>query len=160
MLDNYWLKRIILLVIAYVLYAFSWQTAFAVEAITGPTILSLNGHLSKEELQSAQKKLDAISFSNPLVIVLNSTSGDLPQSLDLSKKIYELKNEQHLPVVVYIQDNAVGPAAIFPFLADTLYASNFISWGDIPFGNERIYPPNVLRNRVANIIDPKNPNAN
>jgi membrane-bound ClpP family serine protease len=156
---NFWLKRALLLAVAYVLYLYSWQTAFGAETVNGPTILSLTGHLSREELQSAQQKLNHISFSKPLVIVLNSTSGDLPLSLDLSKKIYELKSEKKLPVVVYIQDNAVGPAAIFPFLADTLYASNFISWGDIPFGNEKVFSPNVLRNRVINVIDPKQPHA-
>lgn len=157
---NFWLKRILLLTIAYLFYLWSWNSAFGIETATnGPTVLSLTGHLSKEELRTAQQKLDAISLSHPLVIILNSTTGDLPSALDLSKKIYNLKNDTNLHVVVYIQDNAVGPAAIFPFLADTLYASNFISWGDIPFSNEKVFPPNVLRNRVSNLIDPKNPKA-
>lgn len=155
------LKRTLLLIAAYLLYLWSWHTAIGAETtINGPTILSLTGHLSKEELQAAQQKLDHISLSHPLVIMLNSTTGDLPQALELSKKIYALKNDKNLQVVTYIQDNAVGPSAIFPFLADTLYASNFISWGDIPFGNEKVYSPNVLRNRVINLINLKSPKAN
>lgn len=159
MQENYWLKRFLLLAVAYVLYLWSWQTAFGAEPIHGPTLLSLKGHLSKDELLNATQKLNAISPEYPLVLILNSTSGDLPQALELSKRIYELKVDQHLPVVVYIQDNAVGPAAIFPFLADTLYVSNFISWGDIPFGNEKVFAPNVLRNRVINLIDTEQPKA-
>lgn len=158
--ENYWLKRIVLLAVAYVLYLWSWQSAFGVEVHSGPTILSLKGYLSKDELKTAAERLNSIASDQPLVIILNSTSGDLVQTLDLTKKIYELKTEKHLPVVVYIQDNAVGPAAIFPFLADTLYTSNFISWGDIPFGNEKVFSPNVLRNRVTNLIDSKQPKEN
>lgn len=158
---KFWVKRILLLIAAYLMYLWSWHSAFGAEtAVNGPTVLSLVGHLSKEEFQTTQKKLDHISFSQPLVLILNSTTGDLPQALELSKKIYDLKNDKHLRVVVYIQDNAIGPAAIFPFLADTLYASNFISWGDIPFGNEKVYSPNALRNRVINLINPKDPKGN
>lgn len=160
MYENYWLKRIVLLAVAYVLYLWSWQSAFGVETNSGPTILSLKGYLSKDELKTASEQLNSIATDQPLVIILNSTSGDLIQALDLTKKIYELKTEKHLPVVVYIQDNAVGPGAIFPFLADTLYTSNFISWGDIPFGNEKVFSSNVLRNRVTNLIDSKQPKGN
>jgi membrane-bound serine protease (ClpP class) len=158
--NNYWLKRTLLLAVAYVLYLWSWQSAFGIElASKNASIMTLAGHLSKEDLQSAQQKLEKISPSQPLVIILNSTSGDLPQALELSKKIYELKHDKKLQVVVYIQDNAIGPAAIFPFLADHLYTSNFISWGDVAFGNSKVYAANVLRNRVSNLIDTNQPKA-
>lgn len=158
--DYYWLKRLFFILAAYLLYLWTWQTAFAIEPEARPTVLSLKGHLSKEELQAASQSLKGIAITNPLIIILNSNSGDLPQALELSKAIYELKNESHLFVIVYIEDNAVGPAAIFPFLADSLYVSNFISWGDIPFGNEKIFASNVLRNRVTNLINGQQRNAN
>ena len=79
--------------------------------------------------------------------------------LELAKSIYELKKLKNLKVVVYINGNAIGPSAIFPFLADEIDASLFISWGDIPLGTEGVLPPNILRNRVRSFIDPQNPQA-
>lgn len=58
---------------------------------------------------------------------------------------------------MYIDDNAIGPSAIFPFLADELYISPSVSWGDIPLGNDKVLPTNILRNRVLGLITPSQP---
>lgn len=157
MISSYWIQRALLLLAAYLFYLWSWNSAFG--ETPHNLAIALKGHLGKEELQSATAKIDTLSAGQQLVIILNSSSGDLVQSLELAKKVYGLKSDKQTPVIVYIEDNAVGPAAIFPFLADELYISNFISWGDIPLGNEKVYSTNVLRNRVASLIDIKSPHA-
>lgn len=162
MLYNEWTKRCLLLVIAYLLYLWSWnQTVFAEEASRSARpaiIISLHGYLGKDELMGAFDQLNANDASEkPLVLVINSSSGDLIQVLELAKKIYQMKVEQGTQVTAYIDDNAVGPAAILPFLADDIYISLFISWGDIPLGNANVLPTNLLRNRVISLINPKHP---
>ena len=127
-------------------------------AASDQSLLVLKGYLSHDEIAKAIKTLDA-SQSNQLIIELNSNAGDIQEVLNLAKKIYELKAEKGLNVIVYIEDNAVGPAAILPFLADKLYASLFVSWGDIPLGSENIIATNILRNRVTSLISSENPHA-
>lgn len=128
-----------------------------------PTFITLKGFLGKDELASAKTKLEELYHStlpSPILILeINSSAGDLGQVLDLAKTIYELKRLKQLKVIVYIHDNAIGPSAILPFLADELNCSLFVSWGDIPLGTEGAVPPNILRNRVRSLIDPKNPHA-
>lgn len=126
-----------------------------------PAFLNLTGYLGKDELVKAKTAINAIHFekTNSLILEINSTSGDLSQLLDLAKDIYELKILKQLKVIVYIHDNAIGPVAILPFLADELDCSLFVSWGDIPLGTEGIVSPNLLRNRVRSLIDPHNPHA-
>lgn len=159
MLQSFWIKRGILLLIAYLLYLWSWNNSvFAEESQQTVTLLPLKGYLGKEELASASRALNETTISSrPLVIWVNSTSGDLVEVLEIAKKIYQLKEERKIPITVYIDDNAIGPAAIFPFLADDLYISLFMSWGDIPLGNENILSTNILRNRVISLIDTKQP---
>lgn len=128
-----------------------------------PQFLSLKGYLNKENLTGARTALDKLSQSSqtppPLIIEIDSTGGDLGQVLEIAKSVYELRKLKNLKVIVYIHDNALGPSAILPFLADEIEASLFISWGDIPLGTDGALPPNILRNRVRSFIDPQNPRA-
>ncbi len=119
-------------------------------------LLTLRGHLGKEELAKAETELDHLS-AEQLVIVINSTSGELAPMLELAKRIYELKVEKGLQTVVYIEDSAVGPVAMIPFLADKLYISLSVSWGDIPLGTAQALTTNILRNRVVSFIAPGRP---
>lgn len=124
----------------------------------GITVLNLNGYLGKEQLASSKASLERFSqisqpISNSLILVLDSSGGDLVQVLDLAKTIYELKKIKKIKVIVYIRDTATGPAAIIPFLADEIFCSLYVSWGDIPLGSEGALPPNLLRNRVRSLID-------
>lgn len=119
-------------------------------------LMSLRGHLGKEEVKRAEELLDTLK-AHQLFIEINSTSGDLPLVLDLAKRIYELKVKQGLQTIVYIDDNAVGPAAIIPFLADELYISLSVTWGDIPQGTSQAMATNILRNRVTSFISATHP---
>jgi membrane-bound ClpP family serine protease len=137
------------------------NTLTAVEVST--TFLSLKGFLGKDKLTKLKTSLDQLSQTSikepTLLLEIDSTSGDLGQVLEFAKTIYELKKLKQLKVIVYIHDNAIGPAAIIPFLADELTSSLYVSWGDIPLSSEGALPPNILRNRVRSLIDPQAPHA-
>lgn len=121
-------------------------------------VLKLRGHLAKEDVTKAEESLDVLA-AKQLIIEINSNSGELAPVLELAKRIYELKIEKGLKVIVYIEDNAVGPVAIIPFLADELYISLAVSWGDIPLGTQQALTTNILRNRVVSFIPPHHPQA-
>ncbi|CUI16514.1 hypothetical protein PNK_0889 [Candidatus Protochlamydia naegleriophila] len=136
-----------------------WGMVHSTESQT--TKINLKGFLGKDELASAKETLTRLSEESKqtLVIVINSTSGDLIQMLDLAKSIYSLKKLKQLTVVVYLDDNVVGPAAMLPFLADEINTSLVASWGDIPSGAERVLPTNLLQNRVRSLIDSQSSDA-
>jgi membrane-bound serine protease (ClpP class) len=123
--------------------------------------LTLKGFLGKDELAQARLVVDGLSQSTEkyLIIEISSSSGDLKQVLDIAKSIYELKYLRQIHVIVYIDGNAIGPAAAIPFLAEELYISPFVSWGDIPLGTEGLVPANILRNRVRSLVADTQPHA-
>lgn len=148
----------------YFFALFLLMTFYGMGAETSQSnFLSLKGFLGKEKVAKAKSSLDSLAQSSgqapTLLLEINSTGGDLNLVLDLAKTIYELKKLKQLKVIVYIHDNALGPSAALPFLADELYCSLFISWGDIPLGTEGALPSNILRNRVRSLIDPGNVHA-
>lgn len=116
--------------------------------------LPLSGHLDENSIERAQERLKEIKSANydQLIIEVSSTSGNLEKVLSLAKQIYEIKRTWNLPVTVYINENAIGPSAVIPFLADQLYTSYFVTWGDIPLGSSGEVPTNLLRNQVASLI--------
>lgn len=122
-----------------------------------PKIITLRGYLGSDELSTAKKLLDEKPLK--LVITVNSNGGDLPQVLEFAKKIYNLKREQNTHVTVYINDYALGPAAILPLLADEIDISVVTSWGAIPLGTEDAVSTNVLSNQVISLIDASRPHA-
>ncbi len=122
------------------------------------TVLSLQGYLSKEAIAKALTSLETPP-SKQLILEINSTSGDLNAVMDLAKRIYELKQDHRFKTTVYINDNAIGPAAILPFLADDLYSSLFVTWGAIPTGSENVLATNILRNRVVSLVNPNHPQS-
>lgn len=119
-------------------------------------VLKLEGFIGKDEVEKAEAFIAKVyEASYPeLVIEVNSSSGQLQKVLELAKKVYALKAEKGTRIIVYLDQNAVGPAAIIPFLADDIYISHFVSWGDIPLGSEDVIPTNILRNRVKSFIRP------
>lgn len=144
--------------ILFCFLTFGWLSHTAAEEIH-TSFLNLEGFLGKEKVASSSRTLEQLSPHSTLLLVINSTAGELGHVLELAGKIYELKKLQQLKVIVYIQHNAIGAAAILPFLADELYSSLYVSWGDIPLGSEGALPPNILRNRVRSLIDVTQPHA-
>jgi len=113
-------------------------------ALFGEQQIAMRGHLSKTKLEEIGERLEP----GDLELYISSTSGDLDAALDLAEKIYSLKNSS---VEVYIDGEAVGPAALFPFLSETLYGSSPLSWGDIAGGDQRISPA-LLRSKVRGFV--------
>lgn len=145
---NPWLRLITLVLVLFTSRLSAEDKSFII----------LKGHLGKSAVLEAQKKLKK-NQGQQLVILVNSSSGDLDQVLNLARSLYEEKNTHGLKIVVYIEDNAVGPAAVIPFLADQLYTSIFVTWGDVPLGTEHAMPTNLLRNRVTSLISDDQPHA-
>jgi len=143
--------------------AFFYGTLFSIEQSVPDkvVVLTLKGYLSKEKLAEAKKTLSQLHSGDAklLVIELDTNSGDIIEVLDLAKVIYEEKVQRNIKVIVFIEDNAIGAGAVLPYLADELYISLFVSWGDIPLGSETVLPTNILRNRVVSLIASNNPHA-
>jgi membrane-bound serine protease (ClpP class) len=119
---------------------------------------TLEGHLDEKALSPINKYIDGLTpkAGDFLVIKLNSSSGSLDGVLELSKKLYLLK-KQKVDILVYIDDKAVGPAAIIPFVATERAVAPFVSWGDIQSSAEKLLPVNILRSQVLSLLDRNDP---
>ncbi|MCB1135511.1 MAG: serine protease [Chlamydiia bacterium] len=148
--------RLRLFFILFCLFSF---TASALCADDVSRVLVLRGHLDKKLLQEAEADLAKKPKDAPLLIELSSSSGDLPAVFDLIKALYEWRLRNKQKVIVYIQDSALGPAALVPFLADEIETSVFVSWGDALLGTEPNEPTHVLRSRVRSIVLQSHPKA-
>ncbi|MCB1111905.1 MAG: ATP-dependent Clp protease proteolytic subunit [Chlamydiales bacterium] len=130
---------------------------FILIAILSPSVafpdqfIDLKGVLNEEVMRQAEKELGSGNYQT-LIVEIDSNGGNLESVLQFAAKVYELKAENEIRVIVYINDQAVGPAAVIPFLADELYTSYIVSWGDIPLGTNDTVPTNLLRNRVVSLI--------
>lgn len=119
----------------------------------------LKGYLGKDELAQVKERVLSYQKNPPkeLGIAINSSSGDINEFLDLAKQISNLKNDKKVKIAVYIDDSALGPSAILPFLADQIDGSSFITWGDIPLSAENSMTTNILANRVISLIPAGSP---
>lgn len=144
----------------FFLFVFALQLQ-AVEFHQKSATIYLRGHLSKSVLDQSYEQLEQNDPTKlaSVVFVVNSTSGDLSHSLEFAKKIYALKQQKTFKIVLFIDDSALGPAAIFPFLADELYSSISANWGDIALGAGELIPSNVLRSRVVGLMPDSHPHA-
>lgn len=115
-------------------------------------LISLNDHLDVEKLSVVERELKAATEPMTCVLIINSKTGDLDEVIHTAKIIYEYKVNHDLKVIVYIDGNALGPSAIFPFLSDELYTSTFAVWGDIPLGSEDTMGLNVLKSEISSLI--------
>lgn len=117
--------------------------------------LQLSGYLDERQLGDAEKTFSSLPNQSKVYIELTSSSGDLPRVLSFASKLYSLKEDKKTHLVLLINELALGPSAILPFLAEEIYITKVASWGDIPYGTEGALPANVLRNRVEGLINPK-----
>jgi len=150
------MRRYLLLILVFLA-----GVAGGVSAAAPSATVLLRGHLDSDKLAEAHKTIAALRGQGAATVVIEvrSTSGDLYGVLDVAKTLYELKEADGAHVIVYIDDEAVGPAAVLPFLADELYISLFVSWGDVPAGSDVAMPTNLLRSRVVSLIAPASTKA-
>lgn len=114
----------------------------------------LDGYLGPAMLKQRLEQVEAFRQAPPetVALAINSSSGDLRSAFGLANALYDLRVEEGVEIAVYIQESAVGPAAIFPFLADKLYGARLFTWGDIALGDEEAVPVNVLKSRMRSLI--------
>lgn len=113
-----------------------------------PQLIEFNGYIDQEKYDAAAITLEN---SDAVIISIKSTSADLNGTLDFAKRVYSKK----IPVTVYINETALGPTAILPFLADKIVTTPFVSWGDITLGVENQLPSNILYNQVQTLLQNK-----
>ncbi|MES2122427.1 MAG: NfeD family protein [Chlamydiota bacterium] len=121
-------------------------------------LLNLSGHLSAPLLEEAKRKLSS-GQHDEVLLYLDSWTGELPETIALAQQIYSLKLTSNIKVSVYVENRAVGPSAIFPFLADDWSSTAVMVWGDLYYGSSNDYPQNQLLETVRNLISTLNPQA-
>lgn len=124
---------------------------------TGRHILSLRGHLSEGTLSEAKKELNQLSTEKPLVVEIQSTSGNFQKVFDFSKELHRWREQWNQKIVVYIDGAALGPSALVPLLADELFCSPFATWGDILLSVSASFPVHVLESQVRNLVMDSHP---
>ena len=124
-----------------------------------PSSLFFEGFLAKEKLQEQMKAIDALEATIPkeLVIYVNSKTGEIEETIQVANRLSELRQKHNTHFYVYIDDEALGPSAILPFLADELSVSPSVVWGSIVSHENSSIPVNLLRSRVQGLISPNNP---
>jgi membrane-bound serine protease (ClpP class) len=132
--------------------------AYLSSAPADTPLFVFKGYLGQEEMAAIRQALDHLEAPQ-VILEVNATSGDLASVFEIAKKLFALKVERKLKIVVYLEDSALGPAALLPLLADQLYISPFVSWGDIPSGVENPPAPNILRNQAVSLVDPNHAHA-
>ncbi|MCB1107909.1 MAG: serine protease [Chlamydiia bacterium] len=103
--------------------------------------------------------LDQGKEGERIIIHLSSSSGEIDEVISLAQKIYDLKVRRDKYIIVFIQGKAVGPAAIFPFLADELIATPLVAWGDIPYGTKGQMTQKDISSAVKPMINQSRKNA-
>jgi membrane-bound serine protease (ClpP class) len=127
---------------------------FLSSLIFGDTTLSLKGYISYEDLSGVQQILNVVRTkqSSTLVIALSSSSGSLEDTFDIAQQISNLKESITLKVIVFIDNRAIGPAAIIPLLADELYVTPDCVWGDMTYNIDPFVSIDVLRTEVMSLL--------
>ncbi|GAB4231365.1 MAG: hypothetical protein Tsb0021_09810 [Chlamydiales bacterium] len=120
-------------------------------------VISLDGYLDSDQISKATEKIKDAKTN--VVIRISSESGDLKSVLNFARALYAFKQQSKKEITVYILNQALGPSAIIPFLADKILISPFISWGDIPYGSTDKMPTNILRNQVSGFVTETHPEA-
>ena len=135
------------------LLLFSSVFSIKLEANAGNIeFLTLRGFLTKKTLERVENQLGAMSPDvDTLLLEVNSSAGELQTTLEIARLLYETKAKRNAKIIVYIDGEAIGPAAILPFLADELFVSVFVTWGDISLGKSQ-YPKNLLRTQARSLV--------
>jgi len=120
--------------------------------------LMVDGFLNDEkihELKTALEQLDE-KPTKTITLIISSQSGELLPSLDFLRNLYAYKKKHAATISAIINEEALGPAAMFPFIADTIMVTQQVTWGAIVSGKTDV-PINVLRSRVQGVIPADSP---
>lgn len=128
---------------------------FSASLFAEDTYVLLKGYLGEDNLSFAHEKIRGVHSNNGgrVILHVNSSSGNLRASLSLAQEIYDLKMRSSKYIIVFIEGKAVGPAAIFPFLADEVIVTPLVAWGDIPYGAKDQMTQEQMRGAVRTLIN-------
>lgn len=144
MLNNEWIKRGILLLLAYALYLWSWHTAFSSEEnltkeekfkkyiVYNPSGPNSIGHILISDRTSGinqstwlyvKNALDHYKETKPIFVILelNTPGGEVYPAQQISDALKELDTQYNIPVVAYINNWAMSAGAMLA------YSSRFIT---------------------------------
>jgi membrane-bound serine protease (ClpP class) len=113
----------------------------------------LEGNLDSQTLQPHIEALKDSSVKE-IHLKISSFSGDLTACMNFARELHFAKKNYEATLFVYIDEGAIGPAALLPFLADNLTCSQVASWGDIIFEQKDALPVNQLRSQLLDFLDP------
>lgn len=122
-----------------------------------PLVLNFEGHQNAQNLQYAKDQLDAFKGSE-IVLRVDCWTAELQPLLEVAQQIHSLKVTKKVKITVYVENRAIGPVAILPFLADVWLGTDVFVWGDILYGAHNQLPQNQLVSMVLDMI-PHEPNA-
>jgi membrane-bound serine protease (ClpP class) len=133
---NFWLKRAILLIAAYLLYLWSWHSAFGDEKVfaeelkqhivfnsSGPNTI---GHLIIEDHSTAiteatwlyiKTALDHYKQTKPIFIILelNTPGGEVFAAQKISDALKEMDTQLNIPIIAYINNWAISAGAMLAY---------------------------------------------
>lgn len=121
-----------------------------------PLMLNLNGVLDAPKIQVIKDQLDQ-SGSREIILHLDSWEGDLKQALAFAQHLNDLKISRNLKIISYVENRAIGAAAVFPFLADQWIGTPMFSWGDIIYNSPNAMSQEQLRNSLFELIPKDSP---
>lgn len=98
-------------------------------------LISLKGYLGHDELDPVRADLQTIEYSSDdaIFVRINSSAGEFDAVYQVAELLTKIRMEQGRRITVFIQSRAIGPAAILPFIADEIYVTPNVVWGDIPY---------------------------
>lgn len=139
----------------FILFIFTVLSQFCSAA---PLILTFSEDLSQQKLQVINNQLDNFD-GDELLLRVDSRTGELELCLDLAKRLFDLRVSKGVKITVYIENEALGPSAVFPLLADRLLVTPSLNWGDILHETKASMPFDQLLSRVLGLIADNVPNS-
>jgi len=124
-------------------------------------LLTVKGYLGRDELSAVFQKIQKIKSTHGgrVIVQLSSSSGEFQEVFHLARELLELRVQHGKSIFVFIQGRAVGPAGMIPFLADQLFVTPFVAWGDIPYGVKHEENWWRTKSMIKELINPDSPLA-
>lgn len=126
---------------------------FTLPLLAKDNYLYMRGYLGADLINAVTETFEEGQDAERILIHVDSSSGEIQEVLPLVQKIYDLQLRQNKYVIVYIQGKAVGPAALFPFIADKIITTPLVAWGDIPYGTKNVMTPKQIAVATKQLIN-------
>lgn len=112
--------------------------------------LDVEGFFSDQHVTSYVEEVEK-SEHEPLFLVVNANGGDFFATLRFCQALAKKKASGD-EIVVLIAKRAIGPPALIPFMATSVYVLPGSVWGNIPYGLSGSIPIDVIGDAVKGLI--------